>query len=254
MPDTTGLPEHSSTSRRIVLSWSSGKDSAWALYQLRQMPDAQVIGLLTTFNRAADRVAMHAVRRTLAEAQAERAGLPLWAVDLPWPCSNQDYECLMSDACQRAVNEGATHIAFGDLYLQDIREYRERQLQGTGLKPLFPLWDLPTRELAQQMIQAGLRAKITCVDPNKLDRSFAGREFDAAFLADLPAEIDACGENGEFHTFVYDAPVFTSQIPVETGEVVERDGFVFVDVRFARCNEGRIVREMRPEATVERAR
>jgi uncharacterized protein (TIGR00290 family) len=219
-----------SPNSRVVVSWSSGKDSAWTLHILRQMAGVEVVALLTTFNRSADRVAMHAVRRTLVQAQADRVRLPLWPVELPWPCSNQDYECLMSALCKRAVSTGATHLAFGDLYLHDIRAYRERQLQGTGLTPLFPLWHLPTRTLAEDMLKAGLRAKVTCVDPKKLDRSFAGQEFDAAFVAALPDGVDACGENGEFHTFVYDAPVFSSVIAVETGELVERDGFVFADV------------------------
>ncbi len=173
---------------------------------------------------------MHAVRRHLVQMQAQRVGLPLWPVDLPWPCSNEDYECLMRGMCQRAVAESATHMAFGDLYLRDIREYRERQLQATGLTPLFPVWHLPTRQLAQEMIQAGVRAKLTCIDQTKLDRSFAGREFDGTLLTELPPEVDACGENGEFHTFVYDSPVFTSPIAIEVGETVERDGFVFADV------------------------
>ena len=224
------MPLGSARNCRIVLSWSSGKDSAWALHLLRGNPELHVVALLTTFNRAAQRVAMHAVRRSLVEAQAKQAGLPLWAVDLPWPCSNRDYECLMKDACEQALKTGATHIAFGDLFLQDIREYRERQLAGSGLAPLFPVWALPTRQLAEEMIRAGVRAKVTCVDPAKLDRSFAGRDFDDEFLADLPESVDPCGENGEFHTFVYDAPVFRNVIPVETGELVERDGFVFADV------------------------
>ena len=215
---------------RVVLSWSSGKDSAWALHLLRQRQDVEVLALLATFNAAADRVAMHAVRRKLVEQQAQRAGLPLWQVPLPWPCSNADYECLMRGVCERAVSNRATHMAFGDLFLEDVRQYREKQLSGSGLTPLFPVWGMPTRALAQQMIACGVRAKVTCVDPKKLDRSFAGREFDAEFLADLPGDVDACGENGEFHTFVYDAPVFTSAIPVKSGEVVERDGFVFADV------------------------
>jgi uncharacterized protein (TIGR00290 family) len=214
----------------VVLSWSSGKDSAWALHLLRRNPQVHVMALLTTFNRAADRVAMHAVRRNLVEAQAERTGLPLWPVELPWPCSNQDYECLMKGVCDQALNTGATHIAFGDLFLRDIREYREWQLSGSGLKPMFPVWGLPTHSLAEEMIRAGIRAKVTCVDPTKLDRSFAGRDFDESFLSDLPASVDPCGENGEFHTFVYDAPVFRSAIPVQTGAIVERDGFVFADV------------------------
>jgi uncharacterized protein (TIGR00290 family) len=219
-----------STKKRVVLSWSSGKDSAWALHLLRQMPDIEIVALLTTFNHAADRVAMHAVRRKLVQVQAERTGLPLWAVELDWPCSNADYECLMAAACQRAVAAAATHVAFGDLFLRDIREYRERQLQGTGLTPLFPVWDLPTRALAEEMIRAGVMAKVTCVDPKKLDRAFTGRDFDAQFLADLPDGVDPCGENGEFHTFVYEAPVFDRPIEVDTGEIVEREGFVFADV------------------------
>ena len=216
--------------KRVVLSWSSGKDSAWALHLLRQMPHVRVVALLTTFNESADRVAMHAVRSKLAEAQAERAGLPLWRVDLPWPCANDVYERLMSEVCQRALQEAVTHFAFGDLFLQDVRQYRERQLKGTGIEPLFPLWNIPTGKLARHMLAGGVRAKVTCVDPKKLHCSFAGRDFDARFLADLPEGVDPCGENGEFHTFVYDAPVFASAIPVETGVVLERDGFVFADV------------------------
>ena len=216
--------------RKVVLSWSSGKDSAWALHVLRQTSGIEVIALMTTFNRSADRVAMHAVRRQLAEMQAERTGLPLWSADLPWPCSNEIYEELMAGLCRRAVEAGATAVAFGDLFLRDVREYRERQLAPTGLEPLFPLWDLPTPELARTMIAGGLKAKLTCVDPRKLDRSFAGRDFDAQLLADLPATVDPCGENGEFHSFVWAAPVFSSPIEVRGGEVLERDGFVFADV------------------------
>ncbi|MGH9613472.1 MAG: ATP-binding protein, partial [Bryobacteraceae bacterium] len=207
-------------------SLSSGKDSAWCLHLLRQMPDVEVAGLLTTFNREFDRVAMHAVRRELVEAQADRAGLPLWPVWLPWPCSNAEYERLMGDACRRAVAEGITHVAFGDLFLSDIREYRERQLRGTGLDPLFPVWGIPTGQLASQMIESGLRAKITCVDPKRLMPDFAGREFGDA----LPEDVDTCGENGEFHTFVYTGPMFREPIPVVPGECVERDGFVFADL------------------------
>jgi uncharacterized protein (TIGR00290 family) len=216
--------------KRIALSWSSGKDSAWALHLLSQTPDIEVAALITTFNSTHNRVAMHAVRRILVETQAERIGLPLWQVELPWPCPNGVYEELMARICQRAVAEGLNGIAFGDLFLRDIREYRERQLQGTGLEPLFPVWDIPTPALARDMIAGGLKAKLTCIDPRKLDRSFAGRDFDAALLADLPPHIDPCGENGEFHSFVYDAPVFSSPIAVSMGEVVEREGFVFADV------------------------
>jgi uncharacterized protein (TIGR00290 family) len=212
------------------LSWSSGKDSAWTLHLLRQQPDIQVAALFTTFNSAADRVAMHAVRRALVEAQAELTGLPLWAVELPWPCSNLEYEERMRTVCQRATTEGITAIAFGDLFLQDIRDYRVRQLQWSGLEPLFPVWQIPTEQLGREMIAAGVKAKITCVDPSKLARSFAGRDYDRRLLEDLPPEIDPCGENGEFHTFVCDAPVFSRPIAVRVGEVVERDGFVFADV------------------------
>jgi uncharacterized protein (TIGR00290 family) len=212
------------------LSWSSGKDSAWTLHLLRQQPDIQVTALLTTFNSAANRVAMHAVRRALVEAQAEQTALPLWAVELPWPCSNLEYEERMSAVCQRATTEGITAIAFGDLFLQDIRDYRVRQLQGSGLEPLFPVWQIPTEQLGRDMIAAGVKAKITCVDPSKLAKSFAGRDYDLRLLQVLPPEIDPCGENGEFHTFVCDAPVFSRPIGVRVGEVVERDGFVFADV------------------------
>ena len=212
------------------MSWSSGKDSAWTLHLLRQQPDIQVTALLTTFNSAANRVAMHAVRRALVEAQAEQTALPLWAVELPWPCSNLEYEERMSAVCQRATTEGITAIAFGDLFLQDIRDYRVRQLQGSGLEPLFPVWQIPTEQLGRDMIAAGVKAKITCVDPSKLAKSFAGRDYDLRLLQVLPPEIDPCGENGEFHTFVCDAPVFSRPIGVRVGEVVERDGFVFADV------------------------
>lgn len=215
---------------KVALSWSSGKDSAWTLHVLRRQPDVQVAALITTFNSKADRVAMHAVRRALAEAQAERTGLPLWAVELPWPCSNQEYEHRMHAVCQQAKDAGITVIAFGDLFLEDVRKYRIRQLEGSGLAPLFPLWQIATDRLSRQMIAGGVKAKITCVDPSKLAKTFAGRDYDVKLLEDLPPEVDPCGENGEFHTFVYDAPVFASAIGVRTGEVVERDGFMFADV------------------------
>jgi diphthamide synthase (EF-2-diphthine--ammonia ligase) len=190
------------------------------------------VALLTTFNTSANRVAMHAVRRALVETQAERAGLPLWQVELPWPCSNAEYETRLLAACERAVIEGITAVAFGDLFLEDVRDYRLNQMANTGLELLFPAWGLPTEKLARDMVAAGVKAKITCLDPQKLPRSFAGRDFNNSFLADLPAGIDHCGENGEFHSFVYDAPVFSSPIPVQTGEIVERDGFVFADVTY----------------------
>ena len=215
---------------KVILSWSSGKDSAWTLHLLRQRPDIEVAALVTTFNSEANRVAMHAVRRALVEAQAERTGIPLWAVDLPSPCSNGEYEDRMRTVCQRATAEGISAVAFGDLFLQDIRDYRVRQLQGSGLEPLFPVWQIPTPQLGREMIAAGVKAKITCVDPSKLAKSFAGHDYDLSLLQALPAGIDPCGENGEFHTFVHDAPVFSRPIRVRAGEVVERDGFVFADV------------------------
>jgi uncharacterized protein (TIGR00290 family) len=216
--------------RKVLMSWSSGKDSAWALHLLRQQPDVEVVALLTAFNSVADRVAMHAVRRALVELQAERTGLPLWPVELPWPCSNLEYETRMRSVCQCATSEGITAVAFGDLFLQEIRDYRVRQLHGSGLEPLFPVWHIPTAQLGRDMIASGVKAKITCVDPSKLSKSFAGRNYDLPLLQALPSDIDPCGENGEFHTFVSDAPVFSRPIAVRAGQVVERDGFVFADV------------------------
>jgi len=217
--------------KRILLSWSSGKDSAWSLHLLRRHAEYEIAGLLTTFNQAANRVAMHAVRRELVEAQADAAGVPLWAVDLPRPCSNADYERIMKAQCEAAVAAGIEAVAFGDLFLTDIRAYREKQLESTALNPVFPVWGLPTRELATSMIQAGVRARLTCVDPRQLAPEFAGREFDQQLLADLPPGVDHCGENGEFHTFVYAGPMFDRAIPVESGEIVTRDGFVFADIK-----------------------
>lgn len=217
--------------KRIALSWSTGKDSAWSLHLLKQAPEFEVVALLTTLNEKFDRVAMHAVRRELLEAQAQATGVPLWTIPLPWPCTNAEYDSLMRAACHRAVTEHIDGIAFGDLFLADIRAYREKQLSGTGLDPLFPVWLLPTRDLAREMIEGGLRAKITCVDPRVLGPEFAGRDFDEELLADLPPDVDQCGENGEFHTFVYDGPMFAHPILVEPGEVVERDGFVFADFK-----------------------
>jgi len=218
------------TMKRVLLSWSSGKDSAWSLHVLRQDHNLEVVGLLTTLNEAFDRVAMHAVRRELLEAQAEAAGLPLQAVPIPWPCSNEQYEKIMADVCVQTRAAGVEAVAFGDLFLTDIRAYRERQLKGTGLEPLFPLWNLDTRHLARAMIAGGLRAKLTCVDPKRLAPSFAARDFDQRLLDELPAGVDPCGENGEFHSFVYAAPVFDKALPIQMGEIVERDGFVFADV------------------------
>jgi uncharacterized protein (TIGR00290 family) len=219
--------------KRVALSWSSGKDSAWSLHLLRQDPNIEIVALFTTLNQQFDRVAMHAVRRELLELQANSVGLPLWTIPLPWPCSNEQYEAKMSDFCAFAVAKGVESMAFGDLFLADIRAYREKQLASTGIQPLFPVWQIPTAELARTMIASGLRAKITCVDPKVLPKEYAGRDFDSQFLADLPPEIDPCGENGEFHSFVYDGPGFRAPINVSAGEIVERDGFVFADLLLA---------------------
>lgn len=216
---------------KILVSWSTGKDSAWMLHMLNQQHPGAVAGLLTTTNSAFDRVAMHSVRRELLAAQADAAGLALHVVPLPWPCSNRQYEALMETAVAGFVGEGFTHVAFGDLFLDDVRRYREARLEGTGLTPLFPLWKAkPTSDLAREMIDGGLRARLTCVDPRQLDRRFAGREFDAALLAELPADVDPCGENGEFHSFVYAGPMFRRPLAIRTGDIVDRDGFVFADV------------------------
>jgi len=216
--------------KRILLSWSSGKDSAWSLHVLRQRGEYEVVGLLTTFNEVADRVAMHAVRRELVERQAAAAGLPLWAVPLPWPCSNDEYESRMAQTCAKPISEGIEAVAFGDLFLEDVRAYRIKQMKDSGLEPIFPLWGLPTRTLAKEMIAGGTRAKLTCVDTEKLDRSFVGREFDDSLLADLPEEVDPCGERGEFHSFVYAGPIFDSALAISVGETVVRDQFVFSDL------------------------
>jgi uncharacterized protein (TIGR00290 family) len=215
--------------KRVLLSWSSGKDSAWALHVLRQQGDIEVVGLLTTLNSEFDRVAMHSTRRSILEAQARAAGLPLWTVPLSWPCSNDDYECRMRTICDRAVSEGMNAVAFGDLFLRDIRAYREAQLKPTGLEPLFPLWELPTAALAWHMIASGLRAKLTCVDIKQMADRFVGREFDATLMQDLPTGVDPCGERGEFHTCVYAGPMFDKAIQLEQGQVVTRDGFAYCD-------------------------
>jgi uncharacterized protein (TIGR00290 family) len=215
---------------RVVLAWSSGKDSAWALHALRRDPRLTVVGLLTTVNAAHDRVAMHAVRRRLLEAQAEAAGLPLRVAEIPYPCPNETYEAVMAEAVAALKSEGAEAIAFGDLFLEDVRRYRERQMSGTGLELLFPLWGRATSELAVEMIEGGLCARLTCVDPRVLPAAFAGRPFDRSLLRDLPTAVDPCGENGEFHTFAWDGPMFDRPVRVAPGEVVERDGFVFADL------------------------
>ncbi|HYG76048.1 MAG TPA: ATP-binding protein [Planctomycetota bacterium] len=217
---------------RALLAWSSGKDSAWALHVLRQQQEVEVVGLLTTINEAFDRVAMHGVRRTLVEAQARAAGLPLWTIPIPWPCSNEEYEKRMSAAIARARSEGITRMAFGDLFLEDVRQYRIDQLRGTGIEPLFPVWGSRenTPVLAREMQAGGLRAVLASLDPRQIDPKFVGRQFDAQLLIDLPVGADPCGENGEFHTFCYAGPMFSQPVAVKTGETVERDGFWFCDI------------------------
>jgi uncharacterized protein (TIGR00290 family) len=211
------------------VAWSSGKDSAWALDAVCRSGELEIVALLTTVNRTHRRVAMHAVRESLLEAQAAAAGLPLVKVPIPSPCWNEEYEQAMSDAMMRARVEGVTHMVFGDLFLEDVRRYREENLAKCGITPVFPLWGIPTRQLAGEMIAGGLCARLTCVDPRKLDRAFAGREWNKGLLADLPASVDPCGENGEFHTFACAGPMFRHPINVRSGEIVERDGFIFAD-------------------------
>ncbi len=212
------------------LAWSTGKDSAWALHRVRQQNEIEIVALLTTVNRTHARVAMHAVRETLLEAQAESAGLPLVKVDIPSSCRNVEYEDAMSAVMNRAQSEGVTHVVFGDLFLEDIRKYREEQLVKCGMSPVFPLWGFKTDQLARDMIAGGLNAYITCVDPKQLHSSFAGRKFDAQFLEDLPPAVDPCGENGEFHSFACAGPMFRHPLKIEQGEIVERDGFIFADL------------------------
>ncbi|MBN9266511.1 MAG: adenine nucleotide alpha hydrolase [Hyphomicrobium sp.] len=215
---------------KTLLSWSTGKDSAWALHVLRQTPGIEIVGLLSSINEEADRVSMHGVRRTLAEAQAKAAGLPLHIVSLPSPCSNEVYEERMSAFVAEVREAGVEAMAFGDLFLTDIRAYREERLRGSGITPLFPLWERDTRQLARDMISSGLRARVVSLNPRAIARDLIGREFDADLLYDLPSTADPCGENGEFHTFAYAGPMFDAPIDVTTGAIVERDGFVFADL------------------------
>lgn len=212
------------------VAWSSGKDSAWALHTIRRSCEFEVVALLTTINSTHHRVAMHAVRESLVEIQAAAAGLPLVKVPIPSPCTNELYEQAMSKAMERARAEGVRHVVYGDLFLEDIRAYREKHLAACGMTPIFPLWSRDTRRLAEEMLAGGLSAFLTCVDPRKLDRKFAGRRFDAQLLRELPPDVDPCGENGEFHTFANAGPMFASDIPVSGGEIVEREGFVFADL------------------------
>lgn len=212
------------------MSWSSGKDSAFALHRLRAAGELDICKLLVTINADAERVAMHAVRLTLLRAQAERLGVPLHLVEIPQACPNHVYEARMTEALSAALDDDVERMAFGDLFLEDVRAYREASLAGTGVAPVFPLWSEPTDRLAHEMLDAGVRAVITCVDPRVLPGEFAGRDFDEELLADLPHGVDPCGERGEFHTFVWNSPDFETPIEVRRGDIVERDGFVFCDV------------------------
>ena len=216
--------------KKILLSWSGGKDSAWALHRLRQSGDYEIGALLTTVNEHFGRVAIHGFRQELLVRQAQLAGLPLWQIPLPFPCTNEIYEQRMAEACERAVREGFSGIAFGDLFLEEIRAYREQRLEGTGLEPVFPLWGIPTKQLAGEMMAGGLRARLTCLDPRKLAPEFAGREWNRALLSELPSGIDPCGENGEFHTLAHAGPMFSASLSLVTGERVERDGFIYCDL------------------------
>ncbi len=220
--------------KKTWLSWSSGKDSAWALHLLRQSDDYEVTALFTTINSAFERVAMHAVRVALLREQAQAVGLPLHLIEIPYPCSNEQYAAAMTAFITRAQDESVRCMAFGDLYLEDVRRYREERMRGIGIEPIFPLWGKPTRPLLQEMLASGLRARLTCVDPRVVPAEFAGCELTEELLSKMPATIDPCGENGEFHTFVFAGPMFTRALDIEMGEVLTRDGFVFADC-WLRC-------------------
>jgi uncharacterized protein (TIGR00290 family) len=214
-----------------LVSWSSGKDAAYALYEVARTSVVKPVGLLTTVTEAFERVSMHGVREELLRAQADALGLPLTIVRIPYPCPNEVYERAMRRSLETARGTNIRHVVFGDLFLEDVRQYRETRMAEVEMKCVFPLWHRPTKELAREMLRIGLRARLVCVDPRVLARSFAGREFDERLLADLPASVDPCGERGEFHTFVTDSPMFRAPIPVRLGEIVDRDGFVFADLK-----------------------
>lgn len=213
------------------LSWSSGKDSAYTLKYLQSSQDYKVTGLVTTITETFERVSMHAIRLKLLQWQADNLNLPMHLIKLPYPCTSKIYEQKMHALIKNAAENDVTHMAFGDLFLEDIRRYREEKLLGSSIIPLFPLWGLNTKTLARNIIDSGFKAKITCVDPKQLSANFAGREFDHAFLDELPTTVDPCGENGEFHSFVYDAPIFSTALEVKLGEIVSRDGFIFADLK-----------------------
>jgi len=216
--------------KKILISWSSGKDSAWALHALRQQEDIEVVGLFCTFNKKYERGAMHAVRNELILRQADSVGLPLELIPIPDPCSDSEYKTIMADFIGEVKTKGIEGIAFGDLFLEEVRNYRENSLAGTGITPLFPLWGIPTNELSKEMVSSGLRAIITCIDLKQLSAEFSGHVYDSTFLAQIPDSIDPCGENGEFHSFAYDGPMFKDKVNICVGETVTRDGFIFTDI------------------------
>jgi uncharacterized protein (TIGR00290 family) len=216
--------------RKALMSWSSGKDSAWALYQLQRNPEIDLVGLFCTVNKAFDRVAMHGVRVELLQKQAKSIGLPLEIIEIPYPCSNDEYEKIMGRFVERAKSDNIAYFAFGDLFLEDVRKYREEKLKDSGIKPVFPIWGVPTDKLAREMIGSGLRTVITCIDPKQTPKEFIGREFNERFLDSLPETIDPCGENGEFHSFVFDGPMFKEPVEIVLGDIVHRDDFVFADI------------------------
>ena len=222
--------------KKVLVSWSSGKDSAWTLHVLRQQDEVEVVGLLTTINEKFKRVAMHGTRRELLEAQAAAAKIPLWNVPLPWPCSNEQYEQAMAATCEKARKQGIEAIAFGDLFLEDVRKYREERMKNSGLEPLFPIWGRNTHKLLLEMLDEGLKSRIVCINPTQVSPDFAGKDLDRNLLAKFPANVDPCGENGEFHTFTYAGPMFRTPIPIESGEVITRDSFMYADVKLARKN------------------
>jgi len=216
--------------KKTLLSWSSGKDSAWALHILRQQPDVEVVGLFCTINQEVERVVMHEVRVELIHQQSQNVGLPIQLISIPRPCSSSEYGTIMKSFVEQAKQQGIECFAFGDLFLEDVRMYREAKLADTGITPIFPLWGMPTEKLSKEMVRSGLRAIITCVDPKHLPSDFAGQEYGESFLERLPANIDPCGEYGEFHSFAFDGPMFNKPVNISIGETVSRDGFIFTDV------------------------
>lgn len=220
--------------RKTLISWSSGKDSAWALHVLRQNPDIDIVGLFSTVNKVFDRVTMHGVRRELLKHQAKSAELPLDVIEIPYPCNNDEYVAIMKDFILMAKEKGVECFAFGDLFLEHVRKYRENLLQGTGITPLFPIWGISTTALSQQMVSNGLKAVITCINADQFSQEYAGREYNKSFLEDIPDSIDPCGENGEFHSFAFDGPMFQYPIKVIAGETICRDGAYFTDLLLAK--------------------